>query len=87
MANETDLAALVARIKFFNTLFFTLFIASIGVLVMQQTTFGRTPLTMTAWVVTLGGALAVRLYRRKLIKQYNEVAPRASSKRPQAKKR
>lgn len=87
MANETNLAALIARIKFFNTLFFTLFFASIGVLVLQQTTFGRTPLTMIAWVVTLGAALAVRLYRRKLVKEYNLAVPSAPMKRPRAKKR
>jgi uncharacterized membrane protein len=87
MANETDPAALFRRIKFLHGLFMALFFASIVILLMQQTRYGVTTLTTLAWAATLVAALAVRLYRRALIKQFKAVAPSAPPPRPRSKRR
>ena len=75
-----ELVALKSRIDTLQIVYAALFGASLLIIVLQRTvaTFGAA--TTLGWAMTLGGAVATRLYRTSLINKYNaELAKNANA--------
>lgn len=69
--NDHELANLQSKIKMLAALYAILFGASLVIIVVQYSSKGfGGPLTVF-WAVTLGGAVATRLYRTSLVNKYN----------------
>jgi hypothetical protein len=74
---DEEFAALESRIRLLATLYAALFGVSLLVIVAQATFLGHSPPTTILWALSLGGAIATRLYRGALLNRYNaEVARR-----------
>jgi hypothetical protein len=70
-AELTRLAALKERIDQLHTLYHVLFGASLVVLALEWFVIGFGPVGRVLWLVSLGGAVAVRAYRTTLVNRYN----------------
>ena len=68
--DEAELATLKAKIDQLQTAYFVLFAGSLVVLAFQWFIY-RTGATQLVWVLCLGGAVAVRVYRTSLVNKYN----------------
>jgi hypothetical protein len=69
--NDAELAALKEKIDQLHTLYFVLFSGSLVVLALQWFVIGRGTVASLVWVLLLGGAVAVRVYRTSLVNRYN----------------
>jgi len=67
---EAELAKLKAKIDQLQTAYFVLFAGSLAVLALQWFVL-RSTATQLLWVLCLGGAVAVRVYRTSLVNKYN----------------
>ena len=69
---DPQLAALKARIGFLQGLYLVLFMASLGMLLVNMT--AHRPVSWhVIWAVALGGAVVTRLYRQSLVAKYNSL--------------
>ena len=58
------------KIENLQKLYFVLFFGSLVLLVLRWT-IAMPSISMLAWAVCLGGAVATRLYRQSLVTKYN----------------
>jgi hypothetical protein len=70
--NNDNLLKLRARICLLQKIYAMLFLGSLLMLMLMWFVVGRTPFTYGVWIVLLGGAVLVRLYRTSLVNKYNE---------------
>jgi hypothetical protein len=69
--DDAALAALKQKIDQLQTLYFVLFSASLVILALQWFVIGRGTLSSLLWILSLGGAVGVRVYRTSLVNRYN----------------
>ena len=69
--NDVELAALKSRIDMLKIVYVVFFGTSIVLIVLQATNTFLGPQSVILWAVTLGCAVATRLYRNSLINKYN----------------
>lgn len=63
--------SLKQRIATLQTVYLVLFLASLVMLGVNWVVLHHTLLGTLAWALTLGGAVATRLYRTSLVNRYN----------------
>lgn len=74
---DSELAALKAKIDRLQSLYFVLFVSSL-VLLVARWVVTLPPISFLAWALTLGGAVACRLYRTSLVNKYNALLTRGA---------